>query len=106
MEANKEKRSERFWADHIRRWAASGLSRRRYCTRENLSYWTFRERLKRQSPDTGNDLVRLPREIVTRGNEITPTLEILLPGAISVRIGRGFDGELLRDVIRELGVWR
>ena len=30
-----------YWADHYRRWQTSGLSQRRYCQREGVSFSTF-----------------------------------------------------------------
>lgn len=108
MEASEKKRSAQFWADHIRRWTASGLSRRRYCNENGLSYWTFREWQKRQSKGVngGEGLVRLPRAIITGDATFRSSIEIVLPGSITIRVTRGFDAELLRDLIRELGVWR
>lgn len=108
MGANERKRSAQFWTEHIRQWAASGLSRRRYCNDNGLSYWTFREWQKRQSKGVngGEGLVRLPREIITGDATFRSSIEILLPGSITIRVSRGFDAELLRDLIRELGVRR
>lgn len=108
METNREKRSAKFWAEHIRRWTESGLSRRQYCTDAGLSYWTFREWQKRQSKGAGGkaELVRVPREIIPGGGAFGSGIEIELPGSIIIRVGRGFDADLLRDVVRELGVRR
>ena len=106
MEPNGQKRSEKFWADHITRWETSGISRRRYCVNEGLSYWTFRERQKRQGKATrpGSDLVQLPLEIIAQNTAIHPGIDLLLPDKTTIRVNRGFDGELLRDLLRELGV--
>jgi len=104
MESNKKKHDAKFWSEHIRQWETSGLSRRRYCTRENIPYWTFLYRLRRHTTKSENDLIELPRRIITRRNEISPSLEIILPGEIRIRVSHGFDSELLRDVVRELGV--
>jgi len=104
MESKKKKHDVKFWSEHIRQWETSGLSRRRYCTRENIPYWTFLYRLRRHTTKSENDLIELPRRIVIRRNEISPPLEIILPGEIRIRVSRGFDSELLRDVVRELGV--
>ncbi len=78
MEPNGQKRDEKFWADHLIQWKASGKSRRRYCVDEGLSYWTFRERLKRLgiTPGPLNDLVQLPWKIAVRENEIQPGIDI------------------------------
>lgn len=108
MGTNGEKYGAQFWTEHIQQWAASGLSRRRYCNDNGLSYWTFREWQKRQSKGAkgGADLVRLQREIITGDATFRSSIEILLPGSIIIRVTRGFDAELLRDLIRELGVRR
>lgn len=106
MEANRKKRGREFWAGHLGQWEASGTSRRQYCIGEGISYWTFREWQKRlgQSCRSGNDLVQLPREIVNPGGKAEPAIELSLPGNITIRITNGFDGELLRAVLHELGV--
>lgn len=108
MGADRGKRSAQFWAEHIRRWTESGLSRRRYCKDTGLSYWTFREWQKRQSKGAEGEggLVRVPREIIPGGGAFGSGIEIELPGSIIIRVSRGFDAELLRDVVRELGVRR
>ena len=31
-----------FWSNHIRHFRKSGLSQKKYCEQENLSYWNFR----------------------------------------------------------------
>lgn len=106
METNKKMRSEKFWSDHIRLWTTSGQSKRKYCIENGLSYWTFREWQKRQSrgTKTGKNLVQLPREIITGNTEVRSGIEIQLSGSIIIRINHGFDGGLLRDVLRELGI--
>ena len=39
MELDPKKQA--YWAEHSRRWKASGLSQRDYCNREELSHSTF-----------------------------------------------------------------
>jgi len=98
------KQSEKYWNDQISRWHQSGLSRREYCRRENISYWTFRDWLKKFELGKSTQLVRVPAEAYPKAHSLESTVEIIINQNISIRIRKGFDGELLRDLLCELGV--
>lgn len=102
---NKQKKqSAKYWKDLISRWHQSGLSRREYCRRENISYWTFRDWLKKFEFEESSKLVRVPAEAYPKANNLESTIEITINQNISIRINKGFDGELLRNLLGELGV--
>jgi hypothetical protein len=104
--AHKSKRhGDEFWSDHIKRWEASGKSRKQYCKETDISYWTFRERQKRiqDAHKSGKTLVRVPLKITDRSQDGTHPIELLINESIRIRIEPGFDGKLLRAVIQELG---
>ena len=101
---NRRKQSEKYWKDLITRWHQSGLSRREYCRRENISYWTFRDWLKKFELEKSSQLVRVPAEAYPKASSPESTIEITINHNISIRIKKGFDGELLRKLLCELGV--
>jgi hypothetical protein len=106
MEHKKQRQGKEYWSGHIRRWESSGTSRRQYCIGEGISYWTFREWQKRLSEETTSErnLIQLPQEAYHSVEKVEPTVELSLPGNITIRINKGFDGELLRSLLHELGV--
>lgn len=108
MEKQKQRQGKEIWAGHIQKWTASGMSRRQYCIGAAISYWTFREwqkRLNEEKP-AGENFVKLPFVQIDSTVIGDPTIELSLPGDISIRIRKEFDGELLRALLRELGVNR
>lgn len=40
-----------FWSNHIKHFLKSGLSQKKYCEQENLSYWSFRTWYYKTSPE-------------------------------------------------------
>ena len=100
----KGRRSEEFWKKQIEGWRLSGLSKKRFCSLENLSYWAFRERLKKHDfkMNDNRGFVKLDsmEAAVNRG---TNSIDLLIHGTITIRLTPGFDGELLRSIIQELG---
>lgn len=106
MEQEKHKKAKEFWARHVKRWETSGTSRRQYCFSEGISYWAFRKHQKQINQGEGpeNTLVSLPREIFDScGNDAT-TIDLVVSETVTLRMRKGFDGELLRSILRELGI--
>lgn len=90
---------------HIWRWRISGLSKREYCRREKISYWAFRDRIRRQSQaDNSEKMIRLPKRMNPWAGDNESGIEIRVSNKISIEIRRGFDGELLREILSELRV--
>ena len=108
---------EAYWRVHVEAWRASGQSRAEYCAAHGLSrktfgWWAWRlDRQGRRAPaDPAAHFV--PVEIaevpdrdaggaVPVGEEAR--IEIALPDGVTVRVGRGVDGEALRRVLAALG---
>lgn len=100
---NQLKKDNQYWENHILRWQNSGLSKNEYCRRENISYWTFRDRIKKQNITGSKKLVRLPRAIHSFSGNVESGIEIKIGNKISINVNRGFDGELLRNLLNEIG---
>lgn len=84
-------RSER--AAEVTRWRQSGLSARVYATERGVS----RGSLLRWAAEAGPEFVRV--ELV----EAAAAELVVEVGPARVRVARGFDAELLRDVVAALG---
>ena len=98
------KQSEKYWKDQVSKWHQSGLSRREYCKRGNISYWIFLDWLKKIETEESSGLVRIPIKAYSKASSLESTIEIIINQNISIRISKGFDGELLRRLLGELGV--
>jgi hypothetical protein len=103
MKITKEN-SREDWQERVRECQESGLSRKKYCERENLSYWTFREWYRRIENENQEKFVKLTHDACTRFDRKTPIIKIIINDKISILIEEGFSGELLRQLIAELGV--
>jgi hypothetical protein len=103
MKKQKEENTK-HWESHILKWQRNSISRKEYCRRENISYWTFCDRIKKQEAGRTRKLVKLPQETYPWTDNAESGIEIRTENKISIQIKRGFDGELLRELIAELGV--
>ena len=104
MKISQGSKKEKYWRDQLARWRESGLSRREYCRRENISYWTFRDWLKKVKTAESLKLVRVPREAYTKKQTEISQIEIVIHDKISIRIKQGYDGYLLKNLLADLGV--
>ena len=103
--AKKAKRSradrEQFWRDLIERQQQSGQSIREFCDYEGVSqpsFFSWRKRL--QSENTRPKSRFLPVQIDLADSVASPgRIEILLDCGKRIRVGPGFDGQTLRDVL-------
>jgi hypothetical protein len=104
------------WAELVSAWEASGQTAQAFAATQgiaesSLRWWKTellrraRRRAPRRSPGPhgrgGTRPVTLAR--VVREDEVVPTatIEVQLAGA-RLSVGRGFDAELLREVVRAL----
>lgn len=85
------------WAQVIRRHESSGLSVAEFCRREDLSppsFYAWRRR-----PTTAPAFVELKVE-----SQAAPAIELLVAdGRSRVLVRRGFDRDLLRELLEALG---
>ena len=104
MKRSSHEAKEEYWKDHVVRYRKSGQSLKQYCLTEELSYWTFREWLKKLEMAVDSKLVKISRYENEQTNNHQSYLEIIVSKKISIRVVQGFNGELLRDVLNELGI--
>jgi hypothetical protein len=96
------KRKEEFWKEHIERFKQSGESRKQYCIRHKISYWSFRDWHKKIEAGEGTKLVKISQKYHKR-EESPSCIDIVISQNIVIRVSSGFNGEDLRNVINELG---
>ena len=101
---------ERFWRDHVRRWRASGLTIRDYCSRHQLSepsFYGWRQTLSERGLDAGAHAVApavtfAPVQVQTDLLVAAVVLELVLANGRLLRIPPGIDLGQLRDVLAVL----
>ena len=97
---------EQFWREQLRRQQASGQGVREFCEDADLSvpsfYWWRREVRIRDSRRGGSDRPRFVPVRLTPEPSVDASLEVVLGGGRSVRVGSGFDAEHLRAVVAAL----
>lgn len=100
------------WADRVRAWRESGLSAEEFAKpggyRAQLLQWWASELARRSSPSPivarrrrSKPKVVMAR-LVRREEPVEETLAIRIAGAV-IAVSRGFDAQLLRDVVSVLG---
>ena len=100
-----------MWAERVRAWRESGLSATDFARPEGyrpttLSWWASelkrRERVKASAP---LKVVMARVRVVRVRSERDETLSVVV-GAARIAVSRGFDAELLREVVAALGAAR
>jgi transposase len=100
----RDRSKERYWRQVLRRWRQSGLSVRRFCTREDIAEPTFyfwrAEIARRDQPAAEAPPPFVPIHVRP---EVAPApgpfLDVLLRNGRVVRVAPGFDPALLRQLL-------
>jgi len=87
------------WAKHVRRWRESGLHAAEYGQREGLNastlrWWSSRLRSERAAPAF--------IEVALNESTSEAYIEVAIGEHVRVHVRRGFDAELLRQVVAAL----
>jgi hypothetical protein len=115
-------RTEAKWAERVREWRASGETAERFAEgrqfeASTLRYWASRLKLSAQSPvETAPPAPPAPKPTLAMARVVRPrrksrpaaraaaSAELAISvGTARITVGRGFDAELLREVITALG---
>ena len=87
------------WAKQVKAWRTSGLTAKAYAQREGLNAGTLRwwsSRLRDESSSPAFIEVALPEPVAPASIEV-------LVGQATLRVQRGFDPDLLRELVSALG---
>ena len=101
------------WEKRITEQKASGLSRMDWCARQGIKYTTYRYWLEQIGKRTEkNPNVPAVVSATPTWLELSPASELPIPsasdglivhiGEVVVELRRGFDAELLREIVRAL----
>jgi len=86
-----------FWSKHIRHFRRSGLSQKKYCEQENLSYWSFRTWYYKRNPESAESkFIR----VINFKPEEKPVSKIIL--SLSEKIKMEFDENISEDILRRI----
>lgn len=95
----------RFWQDHIKVFATSGLSRRAYCLRHNLSYhamtYWVRKQVQPASGPTPITMVEVPVRLPAFSIPSSTPLRLHIGSGYMIELGPDFDQATL---VRTLAV--
>lgn len=99
----RDKRKEQQWRRRIRSWRTSGLSVRAFCARHGLaqpSFYAWRRELQRR--DAEEPAFVPVRVVLDDGSARTSSVDVVLRGGRTLRVGPGFDAATLRQVVAVL----
>lgn len=100
------------WKKRVLEQEASGLSRLEWCARQGIKYTTYRywrEQIVKQPTKTKTPAPATATwlELATPSVVSTPTAQtdglVVRIGEVTLELRRGFDPELLREIVRTLG---
>lgn len=102
---NRKASREKYWKKHIESYFRTSMTQRAYCRKNNLSYWSFRNWKRMLDGDTGGtELVAVPASVLPDVSPMPSALGIEINRSLRITISRGFDPELLVEVIKALGI--
>jgi hypothetical protein len=102
---HREQTPEPFWRDLIVRWKASGQTVAAFCAAQRVSQATFyswRKRLAAHSPHTETPAPQAPTFASVRVVP-DPTVDVLLPTGLVVRVSVGADPVAVARLVAALG---
>jgi hypothetical protein len=95
-----------YWQKHISQWSESGLSQAEYCRRKKLSVAAFnwwKRHLRKKSKalkDTSTSMQFVEVHGVSPAHSgHDETYEVVLSRCRTIRVGRGFDPDVLKRLI-------
>lgn len=91
---------EEMWSERIAAQAGSGLTVRMWCTREEVSYWSFLQWRRRLGGETSSERpLRFLRVLPVEADGSAVRIRI---GGALIEVGVGFDPGVLRRVVEAL----
>ena len=88
-----------FWSKHIKKFKTSGLSQKKYCEQENLSYWSFRTwYYKNKSIKSEGGFIRV-KTALTKEPSIS-SIALTLHGKIKIEFNESISEEVLRKIFK------
>jgi hypothetical protein len=87
--------------NHVQKWAESGLSMQRYCSEQEISYWSFRDWKKKIEPKSSVDGCRLVEISATlyKGSRDCEPIEIILNNGIKIIVKENSGTDHLKAIL-------
>ena len=91
------------WAQHIAEWNKSGKTQRAYCRDNDLSYWVFRDYLKRQRKQPSFVKISAqPAQIISKTD--TDSIIVCIDEQIRIVLPVNYSREQFRNILEDAGV--
>lgn len=92
-----------FWSNHSRAWENSGLSRKKYCENEMLSYWSFRTWYAKLKPEYSKSkkFIKIQNSNPIRFSE--QKIEISISSGIKIIVSENVSHDTLIKIFKAAG---
>jgi len=87
--------------NHVLKWQQSGLSMRRYCSEQKISYWSFRDWKKKSEHENSfakNSMVEIPVTLYKTKKDSEP-IEIVLSNGIKIIVKENSGTDHLKAIL-------
>ena len=99
----KREEKEKFWKRHVERYSSSGLTKKAYCLKNELSYWSFNDWKKRlNKTNQSRKLTEIPLTMVDIIPNTFDKFEIIFKENLRISIPNHFKPEVLIKIIEML----
>ena len=98
----KKEEKNLYWQKHFAEWEQSGLSQKKYCTNNSISYWNFKSwfgKIKSVNATETKRFIKLESEKLSDNGKF----EIILPDGIIIRIDETIPEKELGKIFRAAG---
>lgn len=100
---SKEEKTK-FWQDHFDRWKETGLSQKRYCKENSVSYWNFKSwysKVKTNGETKTTKFIKLHSKQVLHGS--SGKIDIIIMNGITVRVEECISESNLKKIFLAMG---
>ncbi|HQO23700.1 MAG TPA: IS66 family insertion sequence element accessory protein TnpB [Spirochaetota bacterium] len=91
-----------YWQKHIADWEESGVSQKKYCVNNSISYWNFKSwfgKIKSVNAIETKRFIRLDTDKFSDNGKF----EVILPDGIIIRVGENIPEKELRKIFSAAG---
>ena len=93
----------KYWKSHVEAYRNSGLSQKKYCEQEKISYWSMNHWKRKIDPER-NRLLEIPLSLVDSLSKSNKEIELTLEDRIRISIPERFSEDTLKKILNILGV--
>jgi len=93
-----------YWKNHFDLWKESGLSQKKYCKNNSVSYWNFKswyEKTKSRTDIETKNFIRLETDKIT--NESSGKFEVVFPCGTRINIDVNISELNFRKILSAAG---